>query len=61
MGLAVERIGKSSVRYRLGVFPNNGHEAAAEGYFVHVYVDRDTRRPAELPRSWRAKLEAILS
>jgi acyl-CoA thioester hydrolase len=59
VGLAVERIGKSSVCYRLGVFQKNGAEAAAEGFFTHVYVDRVNRRPAELPSTWRQALEAI--
>ena len=61
IGLAVEAIGKSSVSYRLGVFSKSSSEAAAEGRFVHVYVDREARRPAELPSSWRSKLETILS
>ncbi len=61
VGLAAETIGKSSVRYRLGVFAKNESEAAAEGYFVHVYVSREDRRPAELPASWRARFEAILA
>ena len=59
VGLAVESIGKSSVRYRLGVFAKDSSEAAAEGHFVHVYVDRERRRPAELPASWRQSFEAI--
>jgi acyl-CoA thioester hydrolase len=59
VGLAVERVGSSSVRYRLGVFAKGQAEAAAEGYFVHVYVGRETRRPVELPESWRQKLQAL--
>jgi acyl-CoA thioester hydrolase len=59
VGLAVEELGKSSVRYRLGVFAKNSSEAAAEGHFVHVYVDRSGRRPALLPPEWRAAFEAI--
>lgn len=59
VGLAVERLGTSSVRYRLGVFAKAAAEAAAEGHFVHVYVDRATRRPVPLPEEWRRKLEAI--
>jgi acyl-CoA thioester hydrolase len=57
IGLAVEQIGRSSVRFRLGVFAKNAPEAAAEGFFVHVYVGRDDRRPAELPETWRRVLE----
>ncbi len=59
VGLAVERLGRSSVRYRLGVFPECEPEAAAEGFFVHVYVGRETRRPVELSAGWREKLEEI--
>jgi acyl-CoA thioester hydrolase len=59
VGLGVERLGSSSVVYRLGVFAKGADEAAAEGFFVHVYVDRETRRPAPLPADWRKKLEGI--
>ena len=59
VGLAVEHVGASSVRYRLGVFAKGAAEAAAEGHFVHVYVGRETRRPAELPEAWRERLEGI--
>lgn len=59
IGLAVERIGRSSVRYRLGVFAKASAEAAAEGHFVHVCVSRATRRPVPLPEAWRQKLNAI--
>ena len=59
IGLAIERLGTSSVRYRLGVFAKGAAEAAAEGHFVHVYVDRGTRRPAALPEQWRWRLSEI--
>ena len=59
LGLAVESVGKSSVRYGLGVFAKHESEAAAEGYFVHVYVGRESRRPAELPRAWRRAFKSI--
>jgi len=59
VGLAAERIGSSSVRYRLGVFAKGSDEAAAEGFFVHVYVDRKSRRPVPLPDRWRKTLEEI--
>ena len=61
VGLAVERLGSSSVRYRLGVFASGSEDAAAEGFFVHVYVGRETRRPVPLPEEWRRKLEEIAS
>ena len=59
LGMAVEHIGKSSVRYRLGVFAKNSSEVAAEGFFVHVYVGRESRRPVELPERWRRSFESI--
>jgi len=59
IGLAVAELGRSSVRYRLGVFTKGSDVAAAEGHFTHVYVARTSRRPAELPAAWRAKLEGI--
>jgi acyl-CoA thioester hydrolase len=59
VGLAVERLGTSSVTYRLGVFAE-GQAAAAEGEFTHVYVDRTSRKPTALPAEWRLKLEALL-
>jgi acyl-CoA thioester hydrolase len=59
VGLAVERLGGSSVRYRIGVFAKGADEAAAEGHFVHVYVGRESRRPVPLPKEWREKLASL--
>jgi acyl-CoA thioester hydrolase len=59
IGLAVAELGRSSIRYRIGIFAGDATEAAAEGEFVHVVVDRTTRRPAPIPIEWRMKLEAI--
>ena len=59
VGLAVETIGSSSVRYRIGVFSQGAEAAAAEGHFVHVYVDRRNRRPTVIPHAWREALEGI--
>ena len=59
VGLAMAEFGRSSVRYRIGVFAAGSDSAAAEGEFVHVLVDRGTRRPVEIPADWREKLEAI--
>ena len=59
VGLRVARIGTSSVRYELAVFRNDEADAAAQGHFVHVYVDRTTRRPASLPSTWRQRLEGM--
>jgi acyl-CoA thioester hydrolase len=58
-GLLVERIGRSSVRYRVGLFRAGSEEAAAQGHFVHVYVDRETRRPVPLPAGLLAALERV--
>ena len=59
VGLAVAELGRSSVRYRIGVFREGSDSAAAEGEFVHVVVDRANRRPTEIPADWRKTLEAI--
>ncbi len=58
-GIAVSRIGKSSVRYQIGLFAPGEPLTAAAGHFVHVYVDRATRRPVELPAPLRAALQAL--
>ncbi len=60
VGLAIERLGTSSVTYRLGIFAEGQQAAAAEGEFTHVYVDRASRKPKPLPDAWKAKLEALL-
>ncbi|MBS9719118.1 acyl-CoA thioesterase [Tianweitania sp. BSSL-BM11] len=60
-GLRVAKLGTSSVRYEVGLFRNNEPTAAAEGFFVHVYVDRQTRRPKPLNDRLRATLETIAS
>jgi acyl-CoA thioester hydrolase len=49
VGMALERLGRSSVTYRLAVFPADGDAAYVEGRFVHVYVDPVTRRPTGVP------------
>jgi len=59
VGLAIAELGRSSMRYRIGVFGTGEDTAAAQGEFVHVAVDRTSRRPVELPDDWRSKLEAI--
>lgn len=58
-GLRVEHLGSSSVRYSIGIFREDEDDAAAEGHFVHVYLDRATRRPVPLPDALRAVLEEI--
>ncbi|WP_407538458.1 thioesterase family protein [Deinococcus radiomollis] len=59
-GLGVERLGNSSVRYAVGIFREGEDTPAAQGHFVHVYVDSGMRRPVSLPRPLRAVLESIL-
>lgn len=59
VGLAVERLGSSSVTYRLGVFGAGSSEPSAQGNFTHVYVSRGSRRPVALPDAWRKKLETL--
>ena len=59
VGLAVSKLGTSSIRYRIGIFAKDADQAAAAGEFVHVVVDRTTRRPVAIPTDWRAKLETL--
>jgi acyl-CoA thioester hydrolase len=56
--LRVGHIGRSSVRYEIGLFGKPA-TAAAQGHFVHVYVDRETRRPIELPAPLKKALEPL--
>jgi acyl-CoA thioester hydrolase len=58
-GLRVARIGKSSVRYEVGLFVQGEPLTAAKGHFVHVYVDRASRRPTALPAPLQSVLEAL--
>ncbi|MFE9629020.1 acyl-CoA thioesterase [Streptomyces sp. NPDC006527] len=65
IGLGCERLGRSSITYRLAVFlpdavDGSAHQAAAVGRFVHVYVDREERRPVPIPQAVRAAVEAEL-
>jgi acyl-CoA thioester hydrolase len=59
-GLRVSRLGRSSVRYEIGLFAAGDSEPAAEGWFVHVFVDRAERRPEALPEPLRAALSRLL-
>lgn len=58
-GIGVARLGRSSVRYEIGIFRNGATPAAAQGYFVHVYVDRATQRPVAMPAETRAALSEL--
>ncbi len=59
-GLCVARLGESSVRYEIGIFRGDDEVASAQGHFVHVYVDRTTRRPTPVPAAARALLQTLL-
>jgi acyl-CoA thioester hydrolase len=58
-GLAVETLGRSSVRYRVAIFKAGAERAAAQGHFVHVYVERGTQRPVPIPDAHRGALEVL--
>jgi acyl-CoA thioester hydrolase len=59
-GLLVARIGSSSVHYEIGLFAAGQPLSAAHGHFVHVYVDRATRRSTPLPASLIRTLQGLL-
>jgi acyl-CoA thioester hydrolase len=58
-GIRVAHVGKSSVRYEIGLFEEGEPLSAACGHFVHVYVDRDARRPVPLPEDFLKALDAL--
>jgi acyl-CoA thioester hydrolase len=58
-GIRVAHMGASSVRYEVGLFAQGAPLSAARGHFVHVYVDRQTRRPVLLPAQLRSVLETL--
>src|SRR5271165_2050091 len=60
VGLRVGRLGTSSIRYELAIFANDDDEAAAQGHFVHVYVDRVSNRPTPIPAEIRKLLSPLL-
>ncbi|GGA40349.1 acyl-CoA thioesterase [Pelagibacterium lentulum] len=59
VGMRVAHIGRTSVRYDLAIFCNSDATAAAEGHFVHVFVDRNTKRPTEIPAGLRAHFQSL--
>ena len=59
-GLRVARLGSSSVRYEIGLFAAGASSTAARGHFVHVYVDRQSRRPVPLPKALKSVLEKLV-
>ena len=60
VGLRVDRIGKSSVQYGLAIFKEGENSAAANGHFVHVFVDKETQKSVPIPEQMHVALEAIL-
>ncbi len=60
-GLRVQHLGRSSVRYEIGLFKAGAEAAAAEGHFVHVFVDRKSMSPVPIPEAIRTALERIRS
>jgi acyl-CoA thioester hydrolase len=59
-GLGVAHIGKSSVRYEIGIFAHGDDDASAQGWFVHVFVERDTRQATPIPARLREALQRIV-
>jgi acyl-CoA thioester hydrolase len=59
-GIRVARLGRSSVRYEIGIFRGDELEACADGHFVHVFVDRASERSAPIPEPIRAALSRLV-
>ena len=59
VGMRLASLGNSSIRYELAVFGPGSDAAAAEGHFVHVYVDRVSGRPSRLPEARRSAAESL--
>jgi acyl-CoA thioester hydrolase len=58
-GIKLRKLGRSSVTYEVGLFRGEAQSAAAQGHFVHVYVDRETRRPMAMGGALRSLLEQL--
>jgi acyl-CoA thioester hydrolase len=61
VGLRIGRLGRSSVRWEIGMFRASDGVLVAEGHFVHVFVDRHTRRPVEIAGAVRTEMEKLLT
>jgi acyl-CoA thioester hydrolase len=59
IGIRVAKLGNSSVRYDVGVFREDEAQLSAQGHFIHVYVSRETRRPAAITEEMRRVLQSI--
>ncbi|HKB68423.1 MAG TPA: thioesterase family protein [Pyrinomonadaceae bacterium] len=60
IGMRVGKLGNSSVRYELAIFKQGENFASAVGYFVHVFVDRETQKPVPMPTAIRTALERLV-
>ncbi|MEY7971645.1 acyl-CoA thioesterase [Saccharomonospora xinjiangensis] len=60
IGLRVGHLGRSSVRYELGLHREDDSELVAQGHFVHVFVDRESRRPVEIGGELREALRSLM-
>ena len=58
-GIRVTKIGNSSVKYEVGLFKQKDDLASADGFFIHVYVDKDTNKPTTLDYEFKKKLDTI--
>lgn len=58
-GLRVAKLGNSSVRYEVAIFREDEENASAQGHFVHVYVERESRQPGAIPATMRTLLQTI--
>jgi acyl-CoA thioester hydrolase len=59
-GVRIAKLGSSSVRYEVGIFNNENSSACAQGYFIHVYVDRKSNRPTPIPEVMRTAMLKLL-
>lgn len=59
-GLAISKLGNSSVRYEIGIFKKGEQTAVAQGHFVHVFVDRAQRQSTPIPEQMREALGRLL-
>lgn len=60
-GIRITKLGRTSVRYEIGLFREDDQETAADGYFVHVFVDRATEKPTPLSPTLRQALSKIMA
>ncbi len=61
VGIRVTKIGKSSVTYQVALFRRSDDSLAALGHFVHVYIDRNTRKPTKIPEAFRNEFNQLIS